>query len=408
MSFVTLSFRIHIPIRLRKYAPLDVEKSHSYFDDEAMALQIDEMATLCFLPATALLLKLVKRHKGAFKVAFSVSGITMELLEKYRPDVLHLLRKIFHTGYADIYAETYYHSLASLYSNEEFLAQIKLHSSKAEELFGIKPAVLCNTELIHDNKLVATVKQLGLKGILCEGVNRLLKDNNPNKLYAAPGIDSIGLLLRNYRLSDDIAFHYGKDNWEEHPLTAAKFASWIHKQTEKANVVNLFLDYITFGVHKKKESGIFQFLDELPQAVINEQWQFETPSAVLNRLSDVSIYDASKPTSWKDNAGASCVWCENMMQNNMLNKIYKLEQLVNAIGNAKMKEVWRRLQCADYFFHMSAIHNDDIQSHINPFCTNEEAYRNYYNIITDFEIQLIRKDLEEFRIKRSLFTTLIF
>jgi alpha-amylase len=408
MSFVTLSFRIHIPLRLRNYAPLDVEKSHSYFDEEATALQIDELSETCFLPATKLLLKLVKQQKGKFKTAFSISGITMELLEKYRPDVIQLFKKLFKTGCADIYAETYYHSLASMYAQQEFETQIKQHSKKAESLFGIKPSVFRNTELIHDNKLAATVQQLGLKGILCEGVSRLLKENNPNKLYAAPGIENLGLLLRNYRLSDDLAFHFDNENWIEHPLTAAKFASWIHAQTEHADVVNLFLDYATFGTHKKKESGIFQFLEELPQAVANEQWQFETPSNVLSQLSPVHVYDASQPTSWKDKTEACCMWCENMMQNNMLHKIYRMEQLVAKTGNTKMIEVWRRLQCADYFFYMSAVDVTENSNSTNPFCTPEDAYRNYYNIITDFEIQLIRKDIEDFKVKRPLLRALIF
>lgn len=408
MSFVTLSFRIHIPLRLSNYSPLDVEKSHCYFDEEATALQIDEMAAACFLPATKLLLKLAKQHKGKFKVAFSISGIIMELLEKYRPDVVQLFQKLFETGYADIYAETYYHSLASLYSQKEFHKQLQLHSKKAEALFGIKPSVFRNTEMIHNNSIAESVQQLGLKGMVCDGVDHLLKENNPNKLYTAPGIQKFGLLIRNHRLSDDIAFHFNNENWNEHPLTATKFASWIHAQTEQADVVNLFLDYSTFGIHKKKESGIFQFLEELPQAIINEHWQFEIPSAVVEILRPAYMYDASQATSWKDNTDNHFVWCENMMQNNMLNKIYRMEQLVNSTANAKTMDVWRKLQCADYFFHMSAADVIENFSCTNPFCTPEDAYRNYYNIITDFEIRLIRKDIEDFKVKQPLLTTLIF
>ncbi len=408
MSIVTLSLRIHIPLRLRKYSSLDVEKSHCYFDEEATVIQIDEMADLCFLPATKLLLKLVKQHKGNFKVAFSISGCTIELLEKYRPDVMLLLQKLFKTGCADIYAETYYHSLASLYAREEFQTQIQMHRAKAESLFGIKPTVFCNTELIHDNKIAAVIQHLGLKGILCEGVNRLLKNNNPNKLYKAPDIDNVGLLLRNYRLSDDLAFHFNNEGWNEHPLTAAKFASWIHTQTNQADVINLFLDYATFGVYKKKETGIFQFLEELPQELINEHWKFETPTAAVSQYTPEYIYEASQPISWKDQTEACCVWCENMMQNNMLNKIYRIANLVGKTGNATMIEVWRKLQCAEYFFHMSAADANENPYTSNPFNTPQDAYRNYYNIITDFEIQLIRKDIADYKVNRSFLQTLIF
>lgn len=409
MSFVTVSFRIHIPIRLRNYGPLDVEKLHSYFDEEATALQVEQFAVGCFIPVTKLLLKLVKQYKGKFKIAFSISGITMELLEQHQPDVMQLFKKLFKTGCADIYAETYYHSLSSLYSQSEFQKQVELHSRKAESLFGVKPSVFRNTELIHNNKLASIIKQMGFKGMLCEGVDRLLKNGNANKVYSAPGINDFGLLLRNYRLSDDLAFHFGNEEWSEHPLTADKFASWLYAQADESDVVNLFLDYATFGVHKKKESGITQFLEELPQAVLaNEHWQFESPSNVLSQLSPAHVYNAEQPTSWKDRAELCCVWCENIMQNNMLTKIYRMEQLVTATGNVKMMEVWRMLQCADYFFYMSATDDGNNYCHINPFYTAENAYRNYYHIITDFEIQLIRKDIEDFKVKRPLLQTLIF
>jgi alpha-amylase len=410
MPFVNLSFRIHVPLQLSRYTPLDVETSHSYFDEKATAEKLDILATESFIPAGNLLLRLIKQNKGNFKIAFSISGISMELLEKYRPDVIQLLKKLVKTKCAEFYGETYHHTLASLYSASEFEQQVQLHRKKIQELFGITTLVFRNTELIHQDNLVQLIQRLGFKGLLTESVDCILKGRNQNHVYASHGVKDIGLLLRNYRLSDDIAFRFHDQNWKEHPLTAHKFASWIHAQ-ENSSTVNILFDLATVGVYRKRETGIFDFIEALPGEILTHtSWQFELPAAILDKLSPVDIYSTAQPVSWKDKTEASFAWCENMMQNNMLKKIYALEKLVMGAKDERIKDVWRKLQQADYFYYMADAGTEMIPDDFNsmPFQSAVEAYQNYYNIITDFEIQIIRTDIEQFRKNRRMLVTFTF
>jgi alpha-amylase len=410
MPFINLSFRIHVPLQLCRYTPLDVETSHCYFDEKATAEKLDVLAAESFIPAGNLLLKLLKQYKGNFKIAFSISGITIDLLEKYRPDVIHLLKKLVKTKCVEFYGETYHHTLASLYSVSEFEQQVKLHRKKIQELFGVTTPVFRNTELIHQNNLVQLIQRLGFKGLLTESVDCILKDRNPNQLYTAPGGEKIGLLLRNYRLSDDIAFRYNDESWKEHPLTAQKFATWIHAQ-ENSSTVTILFDLATVGMYRKKDTGIFDFIEALPGEILSHNaWQFELPSVILDELIPVDVYSTAQPVSWKDKTEASFAWCENMMQNNMLKKIYALEKLVMAAKDERIKDIWRKLQQADYFYYMAAAGTEMIpaESNSTPFETAVEAYQNYYNIITDFEIQIIRTDLEQFRKNRRMLVTFTF
>lgn len=409
MPFVNLSFRIHVPLRLRSYSSMDVEKSHCYFDEAATIEHLDRLATESFIPSTKLLIKLARQHKGLFKVAFSISGTTLELLQQHRPDVIELIKKLAKTKCLEFYGEPYHHSLSALYSTAEFKEQVQLHKAVIKKVFDTEPKVFRNTELIYQNNLAGIIQQLGYTGLLCEGVDRILKGRNLNHIYTAPQTEALKIMLRNHNLSDDLAFRFDEKNWSEHPLTPEKFASWIHAHETSAEAITLFFDYATLGIHKKKESGIFEFLEALPATILtNKHFSFAAPSEIISVSTSAEIYDVPQTISWKDKLEKSCVWCENMMQNNMLKKIYSLEKIVKATKDNTILHIWRKLQLADYFYYMSETETIENYQNANPFCSPEEAYKNYFNIITDFEIQLIRQDIERFRKKRPVLMTFIF
>lgn len=368
-----------------------------YADTSADMKVINKLADECYLPANKILLEQIQTAKGQFKVNFSLSGTMLQLLTNYRPEVIESFRVLIATGCVEILAETFYHSLSSLHSTPEFSRQVAMHRNLVSELFGLEPAVFRNTELIHNNSMAHIIKEMGLAGILCEGSERLLNGRSANHIYSTPG-NTTPLLLRNSRLSDDIAFRFDDSNWSEHPLTAGKFAEWIHSHPEVDEVINLFMDYETFGIHKPAGSGIFEFLQNLPGKVLaNKRFAFSTATDAINNFSAKDIYDAPRTISWNDKNKECCVLCENVMQNNMLKKIYSLQKMVLKNGDQQLIELWGLLQTADYFYYMSDTRcRDNDHSYLNPFNSPEDAYRNYTAIVTDFELLLIQKGLSAF------------
>lgn len=270
MTSVCLYFKVHQPYKLKRYCSHDVDVVHCYTDDMATRTSIDMAADQCYLPANDIIYQSILANKSSFRVSFSISGITLELLQLYRPDVISSFRKLVATGCVELLGETYYHSLAFLHSANEFNRQVNKHADTIQELFGSRPSVFRNTELIYNDSLAVQVAPMGFSGVLCEGAESILKGRSPNHVYTAAADTSISLLLRNARLSDDIAFRFGDTNWSEHPLTADKFSEWLHSHPQNTEVINLFMDYETFGVHKKRDTGIFDFLEALPCAVLKD------------------------------------------------------------------------------------------------------------------------------------------
>jgi alpha-amylase len=420
MPSVNLSFKVHIPYRLGKINTNDVVHG-KYFDSEANKKVVDTFSDECFLPANQILLSQIKAHKGKFRIAFSISGTAIELLQEYRPDVIQSFKQLSKTGCVEFYAETYYNSLSWLYSKNEFKRQVKKHHELVKDLFGIEPTVFRNTELIYINELAKFISDLGYRGILCEGLESILNGRTPNQTYAAPSSngfqDDFGLLLRNVRLSDDIAFRFDDPNWNERPLTAEKYAGWLHDQKDNICNVSLFFDYETFGFHKKATTGIFEFLEYLPVYLLaDENWQFTTPSEALDNCYPKDIYNVPQTISFEDKKKESCVSCENMMQNNTLKKIFSIEKMVHQSNIPGALECWGRLQSADHFYYMCNDGRDENDSYrlLNPFGTEEEAYENYKNAVMDFEINLIQKGLADIKNKSSVrrlhkaFSTMIY
>lgn len=417
MPSVSLGFKVHIPYRLKTFIPGEVGVYDNWFDGQACKVVVDKLSDECYLPTTKIIHSLIKQHRENFKISFSFSGTVLELLQRYRPDALNSFKQLVNTGCVEIFSETYYHSLSWLHSKNEFKRQIEKHDDLIKLVFGVQPFVFRNTELIYNNDLARYISQSGYKGIFCEGLERILKGRTPNHTYAAPGNGDFGLLLRNVRLSDDIAFRFDDLTWNEQPLTAEKYASWLHNLNEDSCNVNLFFDYETFGIHKKAGSGIFEFLEHLPLAILsNRNWKFVTPSEALENCYPKDIYDTPKTISWEAKEMVNCVSSENMMQNNTLRKIYSLEQMVM---NSKMPgaiEWWGSLQSADHFYYMcnNGRTENDTYRLLNPFKSNEEAFENYKNAVADFEIKLIQYELNDIKSKNSasnfskVFSTMIY
>ena len=400
MSSVTLFFKVHQPYHLNSFAVKDISVQHSYVDVEATKNALDAAADNCYLPVNEILLEQLRKQEGKFKICFSISGVTLEMMEQFHPDVLESFRQLVRTGYVEILAETYYNSLSWLHSKKEFEREIDKHAAIVKRLLGTEPEVFRNTEMIYNNELAKFIAGLGYKGILCEGLQRILNGRSPNHVYTAPDNSGFGILLRNVNLSDDIAFRFDDAGWNEHPLMADKFAQWIHQHSEGDSNINLFMDYETFGTHKKEPTGIFEFLKALPDEVLaNPLFSFTTPSEVLYNNYPKDMYDVPQTISWEDKPADNCVWCENMQQNNALKKVYSLSNAVKASGSENVMDTWGRLQAADYFYYMFEGKKSLLPN--SPYLSTENAYSNYLNILADFEVTLIKYHLEKYKNQHS-------
>jgi alpha-amylase len=404
MPSVSLSFKVHIPYRLQKIDPTSIGQGNNYFDTLANKAAADRFSDECYLPANKILFSLIKKYNGKFKVAFSFSGTAIEILQEHRPDVIKSFGQLAKTGCVEFFAENYYNSLSWMYSRGEFIRHVEKHHDLIKELFGCEPRVFRNTELIYSNQLANYIASIGYKGVFCEGLGKILNGRSPDRTYAAPDCGDFGVLLRNVRLSDDIAFRFDDPVWNEYPLTAEKFAGWVHSQNEKSSCINLFFDYETLGIHKKRATGIFDFLEHLPAEILkDEAWSFVTPFEAIDNCYPRDIYDVPKTVSWENNERESCVTTENIMQNNTLHKIYSIETMVKNSDIPGALERWGRLQSADHFYYMCRDGRtaNDIYRSLNPFTTAEEAYENYKNAVMDFEIKIIQKELNQIKESKS-------
>ncbi len=352
---------------------------------------MDKVSDKCYIRTNQKMLELIKKHKGKFRISYSLSGTVIEQMELYRPDVLQSFVELSKTGCVEFLSETYYHSLSFLYSKDEFVRQVKEHDEKIKEYFGQVPKVFRNTELIFNNELAAFVEKMGYKGILCEGVDRLLNGKTPNVLYKPAGTKNIIALLKNYRLSDDIAFRFSDKNWSEWPLKADTYASWIHKVAGNGDVINLFMDYETFGEHQWENTGIFDFLSYLPGEILKHpDFNFLTPSQVIEKYPARGVYDAHEFISWADSERDLTAWIGNSLQKEAISKIYSMEKAVMGTGNQDLIELWGKLQTSDHFYYMSTKFwsDGDVHKYFSPYDSPYDAYIYYMNVFGDFETTL--------------------
>lgn len=386
MVDICFYFQVHQPYRLRHYSVFDIG-NENYFNDHKNQEVIKKVANKCYLPANNRILNLINRYPGKFKVSYSITGTALEQFEQYAPEVLDSFKSLANTRQVEFLNETYYHSLAFLYSKQEFNEQIQMHKKKIWDLFKYKPKVFRNTELIYNNELAHHIAQLGYKGIIAEGASHILGWRSPNFVYKAPNAN-IKILLKNYQLSDDIAFRFGEKSWQEYPLTAEKFAHWVNAINGDGYLVNLFMDYETFGEHQWEDKGIFHFIEALPHHILREGNGFILPSEAL-KLNAVGDFDSHYTISWADIERDLSAWTGNMMQQDALRKIYELEQSIKEANDPVLIEKWRKLQTSDHFYYMCTkwFADGDVHKYFNPFDSPYDAFINFMNALNDLRIR---------------------
>jgi len=383
MPSVCFYFQVHQPMRLRHYTVFDSDDR--YFDDGKNAAICRKVANKCYLPANRLLLKLIDRHQGRFKVAYSLTGILLEQLQSFSPEVLSTFHALAETGCVEFLAETYYHSLSFLYSRQEFVEQVRKHVQAIEELFGQTPKVFRNTELIYNNELALLIEAMGcFDAIITEGADQILGMRSPNFVYRPQGCKHLKLLLKNYSLSDDIAFRFSNRHWVEWPLTAAKFGQWVSAVNGNGNMVNLFMDYETLGEHQWEDTGIFEFVKHLPEEVLrNPDNNFKTPSEVVGSYEPMDVVDVPHMISWADTERDLSAWLGNPMQSNAIHELYRLEKKIKRVNDDRILSDWRKLQVSDHFYYMCTKYfaDGDVHKYFNPYDSPYDSYINFMNVL---------------------------
>jgi alpha-amylase len=386
MKTICFYFQIHQPFRLKRYRFFDIGADHYYYDDFNNENILQKVAENSFLPANKTLLEMIEANKGKFKVAFSISGVALDQLEMHAPEVIDSFRQLAKTNCVEFLSETYAHSLCSLKDPEEFKSQVELHSKRIENLFGKKPKVFRNTELIYSDELGDMVASLGYKTIITEGAKHILGWKSPNFVYQCASNPNVKLLLKNSKLSDDITFRFSDYNWNQYPLTADKFIDWICNIPENEQLINLFMNYETFGNLQPKESGIFEFLKALPYFAEQKGITFSTPSEVATKLKPVEPLSIPYLISWADEERDVSAWLGNTLQNEAFNKIYSIGERVRMIKDRRIQQDWLYLQSSDHFFYMSTKRTSDgaVHQHFSPYESPFEAFTNYMNVLSDF------------------------
>ena len=387
MSSLVFYFQVHQPYRLRRYSFFEVSERHDYFNEELNAFVLRKVAAKCYIPANRVLLRLIDRYQGAFRVAFSLTGIAIEQMERYAPEALDSFVELARTGCVEFLGETYYHSLAALYDAQEFRAQVQKHAELMEHLFRRRPTVFRNTELIYSDDIGNLVADMGYKAMITEGVDEILGSRTPNRVYKVPGRD-MRLLLKNYGLSDDIAFRFSNQAWHSYPLTAPKFASWLHRLEDQAEVMNLFMDYETFGEHQWEATGIFDFLEHLPEEVMKDgKWDFCTPSEAVDRYQPSSEISYPRITSWADVERDLSAWRGNRIQAAALARLFSYSSRLLDAGDPGALHLWRLLQTSDHFYYMCTkmFEDGDVHAYFSPYESPYDAFIYYMNVLRDFE-----------------------
>lgn len=384
MKTICIYFQIHQPFRLKRYRFFNIGRDHYYFDDYANEDILQQIAGRSYVPANRMLLDLVNQYKGKFKVAFSISGVALEQLEVYAPEVIDGFRELTKTGSVEFLTETYAHSLASLYDPEEFRNQVRYHSERIEMLFGQKPTVLRNTELIYSDEIAEMVYDMGYTKMITEGAKHILGWKSPNYVYQAASQPKLKLLLKNSRFSDDIAYRFSNYSWNEYPLTAEKFISWIASTPPEEEVVNLFMNYETLGNLQPSYTGIFEFFKALPRFAFENGIGFATPGEALDMHKPIGAINVPNPISWTDEERDLSAWVGNKLQKSALQSMYEIGERVRLCTDRRLKQDWLYLQTSDHFHYMSTKHFGGGQSQFSPYMSPYDAFNNYMNVLSDF------------------------
>lgn len=398
-KLICLYLHVHQPYRIKHYTIFDAGIDSNYFNDSKKnsltnnEFILNKVAEKSYLKTNNILLDLLQNNPE-FKLSLSITGTVIDQFEKYAPNVLDSFVKLVQTGRVEIVAETYHHSLAFFYSVNEFENQVKMHGDKIKEIFDFNPTVFRNTELSYNNKLATWAEKNGYKGIIAEGWDPILNWRSPNYLYKPKYTNNIGLLLKNYRLSDDIAFRFGDRNWSEYPMDSEKFIRWLN-QDHNSEIFNLFMDYETFGEHQWEETGIFEFLMNLPNKWLSQGNGFSTLSEAINSLEIKDEIDVPNTITWADSERDLTAWLGNSMQQEAINSIYSIEDSVLSTDDLNIIEDWRRLQTSDHFYYMCTkwFSDGDVHAYFSPYSSPYEAFINYMNCWHDLNHRINRKRL---------------
>lgn len=391
MKTICFYFQVHQPFRLRRYRFFDIGARHNYFDDYANRTIMRKVADKCYLPTNQLFLDLIKEYGCKFKISYSISGTAIDQFEMYAPDVLDSFKRLAETGCVEFLAETYSHSLSSLKSREEFENQVALHGAKIKQHFNQTPTVFRNTELIYSDKIGEMVSEMGYKAILCEGAKHILGWKSPNYVYTNAINPKLKLLLKNFKLSDDIAFRFSNRAWDEWPLTTEKYVNWLNSIDSKEEIINLFMDYETFGEHQWAETGIFEFMRHLPRRVFsNSDFEFLTPSEAAEKHQPIAPMHVQHPISWADEERDLTAWLGNDLQDDAFDKLYAIREKIKLVNDENLIRDWKYLQTSDHFYYMCTkwFSDGDVHKYFNPYDTPYDAFINFMNILSDFMLRI--------------------
>lgn len=383
-------FEVHQPMRLNHFSVFNIGTDHAshsnYFNQKLNHEIFEKVAKKCYLPTNNLLLNLINESDGEFRLSFSITGTFVEYCERFMPSVIDSFKELFATGAVDLIEETYFHSLSSLYDNlDEFEEQVKMHRQMIKRIFNYEPRVFRNTEAIYDNRIAKKVGDMGYKGIITEGTEKILHWRSPNYIYK-PVNSNMKVLLRNYSLSDDIGFRFSSRNWPGFPLTADKYAGWMSRVD--GDLINLFMDYETFGEHQWTETGIFDFLSHLPREVLkHEHLDFVTVSEAIDRYQVVGEMDVPWAISWADEDRDVSTWLGNDMQVACFNELKNIGQKLKETGNADLINTWRRLQTSDHLYYVSTkgFEDGNVHAYFSHYDSPYDGFINYMNVLQDLK-----------------------
>lgn len=382
-----LYFQVHQPVRLRKYHFFDIGKSTAYYDDFANRTITQRVAERCYLPANQMMLNLIKKYGKNFKVSFSISGMAIEQFQKYAPEVIESFKALAQTGSVEFLTETYSHSLASLVDEKEFAEQVKKHAALIKDVFGYKPVTFRNTELVYSDKIGEMVARMGYTTMLTEGAKHVLGWKSPNFVYTNAINPKLKLLLKNFRLSDDIAFRFSDHSWKEWPLKSERYVNWLSEAAQKEEIINLFMDYETLGEHQPAETGIFSFVESLPQYVFSSSdFEFLTPAEAAAKHQPVAPLHVPYAISWADEERDLTAWLGNELQLEAFEELYKVRDKVKAQKDDTITHDYECLQASDHFYYMcTKLFSDGaIHQYFTPYESPYEAFINYMNVLSDF------------------------
>jgi len=393
MRSVCFFFQVHQPYRLRTYRFFDIGDNHHYYDEYLNRSIINRVTENCYIPMNNLLISLIKEYGEKFKVSLSITGSAIDQMQQYAPAALKSFQELVATGNVELLAETYAHTLVSLKNDEQFKLQVNQHCDKIEALFGQRPTSFSTTEMIYNDTIGEAVAEMGFKVLLTEGAKHILGWKSPNYLYCNAINPRLKVLLRNHRLSDDIAFRFSERKWNEWPLTADKFALWMNKVGENQETINLFLDYETFGEHQWASTGIFDFMKALPAAIFKQtDFVFSTPSEVANNLQPISAIHVPQPISWADEERDTTAWLGNDLQDEAFDSLYSLLEKIKNVDDPSILRDWQNLQTSDHFYYMCTkwFTDGEVHKYFNPYPSPYEAFMNYMNVLSDLMIRVDR------------------